>query len=35
VTAPSSGIPAWVLCQPSGASGMQPFTAGTGLSCAP
>src|SRR5271155_2693125 len=34
-TAPSSSAPAWVLCLPSGASGMQPFLAGTDLSCAP
>jgi hypothetical protein len=34
-TAPSSSAPAWVLCPPSGASGMQPFLAGTDLSCAP
>jgi hypothetical protein len=34
-TAPSSSAPAWVLCQPSGSSGMQPFLAGTNLSCAP
>jgi hypothetical protein len=34
-TAPSSGVPARVLCPPSGASGMQPFLAGTDLSCAP
>jgi hypothetical protein len=35
LTAPSSGAPAWVLCPPSGASGLQPFLTGTDLSCAP
>ena len=34
-TAPSISVPAWVLCPPSGASGIQPFLAGTDLSCAP
>jgi hypothetical protein len=34
-TAPSSSAPAWVMCPPSGASGIQPFLAGTALSCAP
>ena len=33
--ATSSGVPAWVLCPPSGALGLQPFLAGTDLSCAP
>src|SRR5947209_1540279 len=35
VAAPSSSVPSWVLCPPSGASGMQAFLAGTDLSCAP
>jgi hypothetical protein len=34
-TAPSSGAAAWVVCPPSGASGVQPFLVGTDLSCAP
>jgi len=33
--ATSSKVPAWLLCPPSGASGMQPFFTGTDLSCAP
>jgi hypothetical protein len=33
--APSVSVPGWVLCPPSGASGMQPFLNGTELSCAP
>src|SRR6516162_1721344 len=31
----SSNIPAWLLCPPSGASGMGAFVTGTSLSCAP
>src|SRR5215468_4815202 len=31
----SSKVPNWLLCSPSGASGMEPFLAGTNLSCAP
>src|SRR5215469_7370824 len=31
----SSNVPTWLLCPPSGASGMEPFVAGTSLSCAP
>lgn len=34
-TGPSSSAPAWVVCPPSGSSGIQPFLAGTNLSCAP
>src|SRR5271167_3206523 len=34
-TAPSISVPAWVLCPPSGALGLQPFLAGTDISCAP
>src|SRR5215813_7842828 len=34
-TAPPSGTPAWVLCPPSDASGLQPFLTGTDLSCPP
>jgi hypothetical protein len=34
-TAPSGSVPGWVLCPPSGTSGLQPFLTGTGLSCAP
>jgi len=34
-TAPSSSAPAWALCPPSGASGLQPFLTGTDISCAP
>jgi hypothetical protein len=30
-----SKVPNWLLCSPSGASGMEPFLAGTSLSCAP
>jgi hypothetical protein len=33
--AASSRVPAWVLCPPSGASGLEPFLTGTNLSCAP
>jgi len=33
--APSLSVPGWVMCPPSGASGMQPFLNGTDLSCAP
>jgi hypothetical protein len=32
---PSISVPAWLVCPPSGASGMQPFVTGTDLSCAP
>ena len=31
----SNSVPAWLLCSPSGASGMAPFLTGTNLSCAP
>ena len=31
----SNSVPAWMLCPPSGASGIAPFLTGTGLSCAP
>jgi hypothetical protein len=31
----SNNVPAWLLCPPSGATGMAPFVTGTGLSCAP
>lgn len=31
----SFGSTNWVLCPPAGASGIQPFLDGTGLSCAP
>jgi len=30
-----SGGTHWVLCEPSGASGLEPLFTGTGLSCAP
>ena len=33
--APSSSAPRWVLCPPSGTSGLAPFLTGTDLSCAP
>jgi hypothetical protein len=33
--AASSTVPSWLLCPPLGASGMEPFIAGTNLSCAP
>jgi hypothetical protein len=33
--APSSSAPRWVLCPPSGTSGLTPFLTGTDLSCAP
>jgi hypothetical protein len=33
--ASTSSVPAWLLCPPSGASGMAPFLTGTNLSCAP
>jgi len=31
----SNGVPAWVLCPPAGATGLEPFVVGTSLSCAP
>jgi len=31
----SNNVPAWLLCPPSGATGMAPFVTGTNLSCAP
>ena len=31
----SGSVPAWLLCPPSGASGMAPFLTGTNLACAP
>ena len=31
----SNNVPAWLLCSPSGATGMAPFVTGTNLSCAP
>jgi hypothetical protein len=34
-TASSNNVPNWLLCPPSGASGMAPFLTGTNLSCAP
>jgi hypothetical protein len=34
-TARSSTAPGWVLCPPTGASGLAPFVTGTDLSCAP
>jgi hypothetical protein len=34
-TAGSNSVPAWLLCPPSGASGLAPFLTGTNLSCAP
>jgi hypothetical protein len=34
-TAAVSNVPAWVLCPPAGATGLEPFVAGTRLSCAP
>lgn len=33
--AASSNVPTWLLCPPSGVSGMEPFVVGTSLSCAP
>src|SRR5262249_41889785 len=33
--AASSNVPAWLLCPPPGASGIEPFVTGTNLSCAP
>jgi hypothetical protein len=33
--ASSGAVPAWLLCPPSGASGLAPFLTGTNLSCAP
>ena len=31
----AKSVPAWLLCAPSGASGVAPFLTGTQLSCAP
>jgi hypothetical protein len=31
----SNSVPAWLMCEPPGASGMAPFLTGTNLSCAP
>jgi hypothetical protein len=31
----STNVPAWILCPPAGAMGLEPFVAGTGLSCTP
>jgi hypothetical protein len=31
----SNNVPAWVLCPPAGAAGLEPFVAGTRLACAP
>jgi hypothetical protein len=31
----SNNVRAWLLCPPSGATGMAPFVTGTDLSCAP
>jgi len=31
----SNNVPDWLLCPPSGATGMAPFVTGTNLSCAP
>jgi hypothetical protein len=31
----STNVPAWILCPPAGGTGLEPFVAGTGLSCAP
>ena len=31
----SNNVPAWLLCPPSGATGVAPFVTGTNLSCAP
>ena len=31
----SGAVPAWLLCPPSGSSGLAPFMTGTNLSCAP